>query len=289
MNLLSKKSLLNMIVKLLSILIFLKVLSLGALWFLPSQGVSVAKSMSVTPVYHRFNVENILHKPKKEVKQALVQNTTTVESLGDGEEIIEGEKISNMILKGVYKKKKGSLAIVALKSNAKKSEVIGVGEIFSGYKLIQVHKTAVVFVKGGQNYILSMEKKKTAQANSIRRKPKNEPKQTVNYDSDEPLPVQRKDIEHYAKNFKQIWKDISIKELKEGGKLKGFKVTRIKKGTVFERLGLRKNDVIIKANNKVIKTYNDAIQIYKNIDKLDAISIVVLRDNQEKEIIYEIN
>jgi len=65
-------------------------------------------------------------------------------------------------------------------------------------------------------------------------------------------------------------------------------VTRIKANTPFAQLGLRKGDIIIKANNKNMTSYKDAIAIYKGIDKLEALELVVLRNNQETEINYEI-
>ena len=66
-------------------------------------------------------------------------------------------------------------------------------------------------------------------------------------------------------------------------------MTRIKANTPFAQLGLRKGDIIIKANNKPMKSYKDAIAIYKNIDKLEALELIVLHNNQETEISYEIN
>ena len=66
-------------------------------------------------------------------------------------------------------------------------------------------------------------------------------------------------------------------------------MTRIKAGTPFATLGLRQGDIIIKANNKPMTSYKDALEIYKGIDKLEALQLIVLRNNQETEIVYEIN
>ena len=38
-----------------------------------------------------------------------------------------------------------------------------------------------------------------------------------------------------------------------------------------------------------LKSYNDVFKIYNNISKLKVTEIVVLRDNQEKEFVYEID
>ena len=53
-------------------------------------------------------------------------------------------------------------------------------------------------------------------------------------------------IKKYVKNPTKIWKQISIQPLKNGRKLKGFKVTRVQRGSEMALLGLQKNDIIIK-------------------------------------------
>ncbi|MCW9027213.1 MAG: PDZ domain-containing protein, partial [Thiovulaceae bacterium] len=74
-----------------------------------------------------------------------------------------------------------------------------------------------------------------------------------------------------------------------GKNIKGFKVTRIAANSKMATLGLKKNDIIIKANNVVLKSYRDALNIYTKIKDIDLVQIVVIRDGVEKEIVYEIN
>ncbi|MDQ7068989.1 MAG: PDZ domain-containing protein [Sulfurimonas sp.] len=69
----------------------------------------------------------------------------------------------------------------------------------------------------------------------------------------------------------------------------GFKVNRIKANSKMATLGLQKGDVITKANNIELKSFKDALDLYKKIDKIETISLVILRNNQEREIIYDIH
>ncbi|MGB3961610.1 MAG: PDZ domain-containing protein, partial [Sulfurimonas sp.] len=112
---------------------------------------------------------------------------------------------------------------------------------------------------------------------------------TQEVDDTLPKSVSKEDIALYAKSPQEIWKEISIVEVKNGEAIEGFKVTKITKGSKMATLGLREGDVIIKANNIELTSYKDAIEIYNGIDKLDAIQIVVMRENQEVEIVYEIH
>ena len=82
---------------------------------------------------------------------------------------------------------------------------------------------------------------------------------------------------------------IAINEVMKNGKIKGFKIMRIDKNSKFATLGLQKGDVIIKANNVDLTSYKAVMDIYKNINKLSELDLVFLRNNTEKELVYEIN
>jgi len=101
--------------------------------------------------------------------------------------------------------------------------------------------------------------------------------------------VDRSLVEHYSKNMDQIMKDIGISDQKEGKDLKGFRVTFVRKNSHFSKLGLRRGDVIKSINGQEITSYNAAMNVYKNIDKMDGLSITITRGKKEMELEYEIN
>jgi general secretion pathway protein C len=152
-----------------------------------------------------------------------------------------------------------------------------------GYKLKAIELTQVIFTKSGKEHVLSLAKSSSpSYSSSIERIGKD------SVDINE-AKVSRADIKSYSSNPSKIWKDIAIVPVKKDGKVQGFKINRIKAGSKMAQLGLQKGDIIIRANNVKLSSFNDAIKLYKNIDKLETIALVVLRNNEEKEIIYEIN
>jgi type II secretion system protein C len=187
-----------------------------------------------------------------------------------------------MVLKGLYGKDARGYVIVALKSSPDTTTIVAVGEDFSGYILKSILMESVIFTQAGKEYILSLEE--STHTSSITKV-----KKTASLSLEASKDVSRQDIAYYAKDPKQIWKDISIVEVKEGDTIKGFKVTNIQPNSKFALLGLEKGDIIIKANNIELKSYRDALEIYKKINKLDTVQIVLMRNNQEKELVYEIN
>lgn len=261
MNLVSKKWFLSLMSKVLIILIIAKAVSLLMLWLLPGEGVDFRQQQSMMPLYHRYSLSPMIVSPKTpETSKA-----------------VSGPSISNMVIKGLYRKKTGGFVIVALKSAQTDTKVIGIGEKFQDYTLVEILEDGAILERNRQRYSLYLEKPKSLPATAV-----------ATTDMGTTHQVSRSDIAHYAKNFDQVWKDISIVEVKKEGKIAGFKVTRIKPGTPFAQLGLQKGDIIINANNKALTSYAEALNIYKNIDKLQAVELIVLRNNQEKELIYEI-
>jgi general secretion pathway protein C len=278
MNLNSNPALMRFIRNILILVLVAKAISLGMLWYFQSEGVHYHPNNSKRPEYKRYNANNIIkptHKP--DIKQATQPTTEEAKELA-----AYGPNISNMLLKGLFKRHNGGIVIIALKAKPRDSEVLGIGEVFQGYTLTRILENGAVFTKNGEQYSLYFSEDQQQD----RYTSKSASKQIE--DDGSIKQVSKNDIIHYAKNVKQIWRDIGIVEVKKNGRITGFKVTRIKANTPFAQLGLRKGDIIIKANNKNMTSYKDAIAIYKGIDKLEALELVVLRNNQETEINYEI-
>jgi len=277
MRLSSNPALMRFVRNLLILILVAKAISLVMLWYFQSEGVHYHANSSKMPEYKRYSANNLIKATKKPtVKEATEPTTQEAKELA-----AYGPNISNMLLKGLIKRQDGGVIIIALKSKPKESEVLGIGDTFKGYTLTRILKNGAVFDKNGESYSLYFSEEQQEERYVSR-------PSAVQEDDDSIKQVAKTDIIHYAKNVKQIWKDIGIVEVKKNGKITGFKVTRIKPNTPFARLGLRKGDIIIKANNKEMTSYKDAIAIYKGIDKLEALELVVLRNNQETEINYEI-
>ena len=266
---LSNSKLISILTKLLILLVLAKAFSLLIWWYFPSDGVELNVKENYQPKYQRVDFKNMLSKPN--TKKTSIKKETTKSAIS----------INNMILKGLYGTKSKGFVIVAKKSKPKLTSIVALGESYEGYILKSIFSKSAKFHKNGSDFILSLEEVKNASSiTKVNNKSQDAQTQTT---------VTRQDIGYYAKNPDKIWRDISLVEVKKGSELQGFKVAKLNKNSRFASLGLKKGDVIVKANNIRLKSYLDALQIYKNIDDLDAVQIVVMRDNQEVELVYEID
>lgn len=188
-------------------------------------------------------------------------------------------KLDKLVLKGIFDDP--SLPFIAVQ-DGKKVVLITKGETFKGYKLIEVHTDRAVFDKGGRHYELRFKAQKVSGKSYIT----NAAPEVIN--EGEAVFVKRNEIRHYAKNFDEIWKNVKIKEIIKDKRLQGFRVEWVKKGSVFEKVGLRKDDIIVGANNKKFKSLSQVFKLYNNMEKIDSMKLTVIRDNQERELEYEI-
>lgn len=248
---LSNSYILSLVTTLMILLVVAKSVSLALWWVLPSDGVSFHEQNNYKPKYQKVDFNNMIDSPLNEtvVSKPIVKEST-------------GISITNMILKGLYGVGSKGVAILALKSSPKNTSIVSVGEDFSGYRLKTILSDGVVFTKNDKDYILKMEMEDATKKSA---KPFVKPINQSKYSPSEKL-VSRQDINYYAKNPDKIWKDISIVQMKNN-----------------------KGDIMIRANNNDLKSYKDAIDLYKNMDKLQVVQLVVLRNNEEKEFVYEIN
>jgi general secretion pathway protein C len=96
-------------------------------------------------------------------------------------------------------------------------------------------------------------------------------------------------LDHYAKNMDDIYKNIGITEVKKGGNIKGFRITFVRRGSPFAKLGIKRGDVIKSINGQEINSYNAAFVVYKNIQNVENLTMVIKRGKKEMELEYEIN
>jgi len=266
MQKLSNSSFLNLLSKLLFFLVLAKGLSLVLLFVLPNKGVEVNAEHNFQQNYHRVDFSLMI---QKSTQQKNVQKKYNIQA--------SGVTLTSMVLKGLYGEGSKGFAIIALKKSPVKTSIVSVGEIYSDYKLKFILKDAVIFTKNHKEYKLMIKKDNKLKESYVKQ---------VKEEDNSVRKVSNQDIQHYVKNPDAIWKEISIEQLPHN---KGFEIRRVKEHSKMAALGLKKGDIMIRANNRDLLSYKDAIDLYQQLNTLQVIQIVVLRNNQEKEFVYEIN
>jgi len=100
--------------------------------------------------------------------------------------------------------------------------------------------------------------------------------------------VSRELLTSYVKDMDKIWKDISLSQHRNNGKLDGFKINYVKKNSDFEKLGLKRGDVLKAINAQELNSMNAAMEFYKEINDIENLTLTVERNGKSEDLEYEI-
>ena len=184
----------------------------------------------------------------------------------------------------------------------KKTQILGRGDAVNGFVLEGGGSNYATFSKDSKMYRVDLIKSKKSTASSGSIVPSKPLRQSKKASSSAPAEVEGDVVDagghkivdkslltHYANNMDDIYKNIGITEVKEDGTIKGFKITFVRRGSPFSKLGLKRGDVIKSINGQEINSYNAAFETYKNIGNVENLTLVIKRGKEEMELEYEIN
>ncbi len=198
----------------------------------------------------------------------------------------DGEKLDNIKLKGTYLGGDASFIII---EDDGESKFIYIGEKFRGYELIKVGERKVVFERNGKNYYVLLNEEDEELDSGFSRQTHNKKSGADGEQGSPEVKVTRDTINDYIKNPNKIWNNIRIQERRKDGVLDGFRVNYVKRGSFFEKAGLKSGDIIKAIDGSPIESLADVMRYYNGVDTLESLSLTVLRGDQEVELDFSIN
>jgi len=248
--------------------------------FLPQSGVEHIEKIGGNALYYRVRLTpNQASAPQviKKVVKAIVISS-----------------IRDIILIAIYNSDNDSVVTLLYRG---KTEVLSRKDVINGFTLEGATNDYAIFSKSNKKYKLFLKKSskgnKSYKVNTPAYIPptpvvkKNENDGVINV-GDRRL-VSKSLVEHYTKNLKDVYKNIGIAEIKDKTGFKGFRISFIRKGSVFDQLGVNRGDIIKTVNGIKIDSYQSAFAVYKKVGDITNLTMVVERNNQEVELEYEVN
>ena len=275
------KSILTVLIILLVVKILWMVVQM--LW-LPSEGVEQKEKIGGKSLYYRVKLTPNEALPKPVKKKPVIAGS-----------------IKDITLVAVYNSSDTTVVTIEYK---RKSKILGRGDVMNGFTLVGGGSTYATFNKDNKTYQVNLKKAKKSSASNSSIRPASNHKRPASenksasattqvegdvVDAGDHKIVDKSLIDHYANNMDDIYKNIGITEVKKGNDLQGFKITFVKRGSPFAKLGLKRGDIIKSINGEVIDSYNAAFNSYKNIKDVENLTLVIIRGKKEMELEYEIN
>ena len=264
---------------LLTIIVIAKVIWFAVnLIFLPTEGKEHIEVTRAKNLYYRTKLANKI-KDKTHPPAPVIHHPPVIGTM-------RGIK-----LLALYNSKE--VLVVTVEKN-RKTKVLSKGENIDGFKLSSAGSDYAIFKKGGKEFKLVLDKGKPITTSSItpikpkKTKTKEKAKSEIVENEDGEKIVSRGLLSSYTKDIDKVWKDIGIGEHRVNGVLDGFKVNFVKKGSDFEKLGLRRGDILTSVNGQELNSYNAAFSFYKEMNSIENLTLSIKRNNQDMELEYEI-
>ena len=280
MKQLLNKKLFSTIIFLLSIMVVIKLIWVAlSFLFLPKSGESYTPEARGKALYYRVKFNN------KKVGGA------TPPPIHIQEKVIASMK--GIKLLAIYN---ASDKLVVTVEKANKSKVLSKDEAIDGFVLKSGTLNDAFFEKSGQKFKLSLNNVKDLKSNgqpstnssTPSLKSNNSREKSNIIESDGRKLITRDLLTSYTKDVDKIWKDIGISDNKIDGKLNGFKVNFVKKGSDFEKLGLHRGDILTSINGEELSSYGAAMNFFKEIENIENLTLTVERNGKSEDIEYEI-
>jgi general secretion pathway protein C len=184
--------------------------------------------------------------------------------------------------------------VITVEKN-RKTSILGKGDNIDGFVLDSATADHAIFKKLGKEFTLSLSNSKTTgKPNSKKYRPTpSSPIKTPSapvgiVEQDGIKVINRNILTNYISSPDKIWKDIGISENKVNGKLNGFKINYVKRGSDFEKLGLKRGDLLMAINAEKLDSIAGVMNLYKDINNIDNLTLTVERNGKSEDIEYEI-
>lgn len=262
--------------RVLIILFIIKILwfTLSLLW-LPTSGISYVQEKGGKALYYRVK---------------LSPNTAPDPTVKKTEPVMEGS-IKDIKLLAVYHTSEITVVTVEHKN---KTKVLGRGDEINGFTLEGAGRNYATFSKNVKTYkiplVITTKGGTSIQSSSssVQDASSSQVEGEV-VDAGDHKIIDKSLISHYAKNLDDIYKNIGINEIRNGSNLEGFSISFIRKGSPFEKLGLQRGDVIQTVNGQKIDSEKAAFDVYREIENIENLTLVIKRGKEEMELEYEVN
>ncbi len=167
--------------------------------------------------------------------------------------------ISGIILNAVFISNDGG-SFVLLNDNGKEV-LLDKDKEYNSYKLAEVFSDKAVLIKDGSKYTLVLERPNMSNMQTIS-------KQSAN---------------QIFSNANDLLDAIDVTQTDNG-----VKILKIKSGSIFDKMGLLRDDIILVVDDAKISSVANLTTVLPNLQNDNEVKIKILRNNQEKEFNYAI-
>jgi len=197
-------------------------------------------------------------------------------------------------LRGTAVRDQGDSFAVIENRATRKEDLYRVGDMILGEaKLIQILEDRVVLLREGKKETLELlaepqPAKERPRAVASTQRPPSTIGRGVRRLGSNRWSISREEVELAKANMSQLMTQVRIVPNFSEGKPDGFKLLSIKRGSIFDRLGLRNGDVIRSINGVPLDNPQKVFEVYGELESGQSIAVDILRGKREQTFNYEL-
>lgn len=181
-----------------------------------------------------------------------------------------------------------SMATINLKSKNENHSFAVDDEIKDMAKIVKVERNKCIFRNLMTGRLEYVEIKQDSKINFGVSKPVAKTDGPVTVLSDTDRELMRKDVDDITSNLPQVLQQARAVPRFKGGMIDGFTLLDLQKGSIYDKLGLKPNDVIKGVNGETIDSANKALELYNALKQSAQIRLEIERDGKAEVLNYTI-
>lgn len=159
-----------------------------------------------------------------------------------------------------------------------------VGDPIQTAMVDEIRRGSVILKVGNGKEVLTMDDD-PGMGLSKRGQPK---KDSLPVDGSGKIQISRKDLQSSMRNINQLMSQIRIRPHFNRGRPDGLSVNNIKRGSIFGTMGMKNGDIIQGVNGKKIKTVDDVMSLYQQLNSVSDIALEIKRRGKPMTMKYQI-
>jgi len=208
----------------------------------------------------------------------------------------------NLTLKGILANESSGNQFALIARGSQTEEVYRVGDTIEGAEILQIESRRVLIRRNGVTEALNLEVKAGQTRNTpVTTAPVTMPGLNrgaslggngdlsgISRISDNQRVVTQDTLRQQLQNLPQLLTQAKAVPHMENGQATGFRVTEIQPDSVFQQLGLEREDVIRAVNGSPVRSVDDAIKAYGNLKTAKSFQLDLLRRGQPVTINFSV-
>ncbi|MGD9764255.1 MAG: type II secretion system protein GspC [Candidatus Binatia bacterium] len=177
---------------------------------------------------------------------------------------------------------------------ARKQGVYGVNSSVPGGATVKsIEWERVVLLHNGKDEILNLEKQSTVlgaarSATGAAAPAPAAPAGGIQQTSENEFSVSRAEVDSALENMSQLFTQVRAVPHFEGGQSVGFRLFAIRRGSLFDRIGLKNGDIIRSINGSEMNDPSRAVTLLQELRDAQNLEVEITRNQQPQKLSYSI-